>query len=64
MTFDFYGNFLVEAQLIRMYILSSGPWDEKTGIFAPLFHQPYQVETESLRNVVRKRDFLKTKPSS
>ena len=30
-----------------------GPWDEKTGIFAPLFHQPYQVETESLRNVVR-----------
>ncbi|CAF4428761.1 unnamed protein product [Adineta steineri] len=30
-----------------------GPWDEKTGIFAPLFHQPYQLETESLRNVVR-----------
>ncbi|CAF1041420.1 unnamed protein product [Adineta steineri] len=28
-----------------------GPWDEKTGIFAPLFHQPYQLETESLRNV-------------
>jgi hypothetical protein len=29
-----------------------GPWDEKTGIFAPLFHQHYQVDGESLRNVV------------
>ncbi|UJR30602.1 hypothetical protein I4U23_018127 [Adineta vaga] len=28
-----------------------GPWDEKTGISAPLFHQHYQIETESLRNV-------------
>ncbi|CAF0915702.1 unnamed protein product [Rotaria sp. Silwood1] len=28
-----------------------GPWDEKTGVFAPLFHQHYQVEAESLRNV-------------
>ncbi|CAF4160680.1 unnamed protein product, partial [Rotaria magnacalcarata] len=28
-----------------------GPWDEKTGVFAPLYHQHYQVEAESLRNV-------------
>ncbi|CAF3689335.1 unnamed protein product [Adineta steineri] len=28
-----------------------GPWDEKTGVFAPLYHQSYQVESESLRNV-------------
>lgn len=31
-----------------------GPWDERTGVFAPLYHQPYQSESESLRNVVRK----------
>jgi hypothetical protein len=31
-----------------------GPWDETTGAFAPLYHQSYQVESESLRNVVRK----------
>ncbi|CAF5121981.1 unnamed protein product, partial [Rotaria magnacalcarata] len=29
-----------------------GPWDEKTGAFAPLYQQVYQVESESLRNVV------------
>ncbi|CAF3369675.1 unnamed protein product [Rotaria sp. Silwood1] len=29
-----------------------GPWDDKTGVFAPLYHQSYQVESESLRNVV------------
>ncbi|CAF4486412.1 unnamed protein product [Rotaria sp. Silwood1] len=28
-----------------------GPWDDKTGVFAPLYHQSYQVESESLRNV-------------
>ncbi|CAF1972404.1 unnamed protein product [Rotaria magnacalcarata] len=28
-----------------------GPWDEKTGAFAPLYQQVYQVESESLRNV-------------
>jgi GH18 family chitinase len=32
-----------------------GPWDEKTGVFAPLYHQSYQVESESLRNVVSKK---------
>ncbi len=31
-----------------------GPWDEKTGVFASLYHQSYQIESESLRNVVRK----------
>ena len=34
-------------------LLQIGPWDEKTGVFAPLFQQPYQVDAESLRNVVR-----------
>ncbi|CAF1022242.1 unnamed protein product [Adineta ricciae] len=28
-----------------------GPWDEKTGISAPLFRQYYQLEAESVRNV-------------
>ncbi|UJR15986.1 hypothetical protein I4U23_002905 [Adineta vaga] len=28
-----------------------GPWDEKTGVSAPLYHQPYQAESESIRNV-------------
>ncbi|CAF1206330.1 unnamed protein product [Adineta ricciae] len=28
-----------------------GPWDERTGVSAPLYHQPYQAESESLRNV-------------
>ncbi|CAF1051130.1 unnamed protein product [Didymodactylos carnosus] len=28
-----------------------GPWDDKTGVFAPLYHQPYQMEIEALRNV-------------
>jgi len=37
-----------------MFRFFLGPWDEKTGVFAPLYHQSYQVESESLRNVVRK----------
>ncbi|CAF0764782.1 unnamed protein product [Didymodactylos carnosus] len=28
-----------------------GPWDDKTGVFAPLYHQSYQTEAETLRNV-------------
>jgi hypothetical protein len=51
MTFDFYGKSKeLNAYKIVDYFL--GPWDEKTGVFAPLYHQSYQVESESLRNVV------------
>ena len=35
-----------------------GPWDDKTGIFAPLYRQTYQVESEALRNVVRCRKYI------
>lgn len=57
MTLDFYGK---EKRMqceddYRICVVSLGPWDEKTGIFAPLFHQHYQTDTESLRNVVSRR---------
>ena len=55
MTFDFYGKKkVIVKKTSEEYSLFLGPWDEKTGIFAPLFHQHYQVDTESLRNVVSK----------
>lgn len=51
MTFDFYGRKVLDADG-RLILNYSGPWDEKTGIFAPLFRQHYQLQGESLRNVV------------
>ncbi len=54
MTFDFYGKYIYVFKICLNFSSKLGPWDEKTGIFAPLFHQHYQVEAESLRNVVSK----------
>ena len=51
MTFDFYG-IEDEHTIEKQNLYSLGPWDERTGVFAPLYHQSYQVESESLRNVV------------
>lgn len=56
MTFDFYGKYrFVLIYLIIYRQKKLGPWDEKTGVFSPLFHQQYQTGPESLRNVVSKR---------
>jgi len=53
MTFDFYGN-KIDFFLKRFvfFVVVLGPWDDRTGVSAPLFHQHYQAESESLRNVV------------